>query len=65
MEAWAYKGSGINFTPYNEYKLCEKWGCTPSQLRKESWDDVQLALGMMGAENEGQRLAMKDMERKR
>lgn len=46
---------GIDFTPYNEYLLCQRWGCTPSQLRKELATDVQIHLALMNEEGKAQK----------
>jgi hypothetical protein len=35
-----------------EHRLCKEWGCTPSQLRKERNEDVQLAFRFMDMEGE-------------
>jgi hypothetical protein len=46
-----------------EYRLCEKWGCTPSQLGEENPRKVDLAFRFMSAEGEASEMARKDAEK--
>ena len=43
------KGVPLQFM---EIKLCEKFHCLPSQLRKESWEDIDMILGMAEIEQQ-------------
>ena len=43
------KGVPLQFL---EGKLCERFHCLPSQIRKESWEDMDLILGMIEIENQ-------------
>lgn len=62
MHSWSYEGSGIDFTRFNEYTLCCKWGCTPSQLRREKYDDVQFAMQCMSVEGEANEIKQRELE---
>lgn len=51
---------GIDYTYWNIYQLCQKWGCTPSQLRKERAEDVELAIKFMIEEGNAQKENMEN-----
>jgi hypothetical protein len=48
----------MDYTPYLVYKLCEKFGCPPSQIYKENAGDIELAIAFMEEEAKVQKSAL-------
>jgi len=55
--------------PFIEMKLAERFHCLPSQIRQESWEDIDLILAMLEIDNQfaerDRRLSEKKYARKR
>ena len=50
LEPYLFTGSGSPPAEYVTYQLCTLLSCLPSQLRRESVEDVQALLACVGAE---------------
>jgi hypothetical protein len=45
----------MNYSKWNEYQLCKQMGWTPSQLRNEYAEDVELYLAFMNEERKAEK----------
>jgi len=48
---------------YLEYKLCEKFGCLPSELENQPWEKIQAFLNIMDFERQFEEREKRRFER--